>query len=120
MAAYLIESTIVMALFYLYYIVFLQNKSNYKLSRYYLLGSLFAAHFIPFISINISGTASGIASQIFSSPMYYLDEISVSAAKQGVEFNSAAIFYFGICSVIFLGFAIQLFRLKKLLHYRNY
>ena len=67
----ILESAIVLAIFYLFYKIFLRNETFFKMNRLYLLSSLLFAVTIPFLNINL-----GIFSNYFSSGNNIFQEIS--------------------------------------------
>ncbi|MDA3953258.1 MAG: M56 family metallopeptidase [Bacteroidales bacterium] len=64
------ESAITLALFYLFYKIFLRNETFFKMNRLYLLSSLLFAVTIPFLNINLGGF-----SNYFSSGDHIFQEI---------------------------------------------
>ena len=50
---YLLKSSIVLSVFYAFYIVFLRKETFYNLNRAYLLGALFISFILPFVHIQV-------------------------------------------------------------------
>ena len=50
----IIESTLMLAVFYLFYKVFLKKETFFKMNRMYLMSSLLLAVTIPFLNLTIT------------------------------------------------------------------
>lgn len=55
--SYLFISGLCMGIFYLYYVLFLRNKLNFRMNRYFLLSALLFSVVLPFMQINVSTTS---------------------------------------------------------------
>lgn len=82
----IIESAITLAIFYLFYTVFLKKETFFKMNRLYLLSSLLFAVTIPFLSINL-----GVFSNFFLSDNSVFQEIS--GIKRGYNEINEVIIY---------------------------
>lgn len=81
----IIESTLMLAVFYLFYEIFLKKETFFKINRLYLLSSLLFAVTIPFLNLTIN---------IFNSPGANSDFIhKLVGIKQGYNELNAVIIY---------------------------
>lgn len=81
----IIESAITLAIFYLFYKIFLKKETFFKMNRLYLLSSLLFAVTIPFLNINLGMVPN------FSSGNNILQEIS--GLKRGYNEINEVIIY---------------------------
>ncbi|NOQ26913.1 MAG: TonB family protein [Bacteroidales bacterium] len=82
----IIESAITLAIFYMFYKIFLKKETFFKMNRLYLLSSLLFAVTIPFLNINL-----GMFPYHFSSGNNILQEIS--GIKRGYNEINELIIY---------------------------
>ncbi len=92
MIAYILESTLALGLFYSLFLL-LKNGKSFRFNRFYILGSLLAAFFIPLINIPLALPGTAATASIM------LEELVISA-EQPLQNNVAAMPYYAWIYVI--------------------
>ncbi len=126
---YIIESTISISVFYIFYELFLKRDTWFRFNRYYLLFGLVFSFVIPFL--DFSATSIGVNSQNqfqFNELMnigYYVNSLEENSLSKLHQLNYYLLIYCAVCGFFFVRFLYQLFKIFKtikayeVVHYKN-
>jgi TonB family protein len=96
---YLLEGSIILLLFYAFYIAFLSKLTFFGWNRAYLLGSLGLALILPLLSFDLGpGSVSALSPEVFT---YYLPEFALTpedgiSAKSILIYGAILIYFSGV------------------------
>lgn len=97
---YIIKSSIVLAILYLYYLLVLRRQTLFTVNRFYLLSTLFVAVILPFIRIDLSAPVDSTEPVIaLPTVLAYVNTIgnySPAAATHEPLINLTLIYFLGI------------------------
>lgn len=97
---YIIKSSIVLAVLYLYYLLVLRRQTLFTVNRFYLLSTLFVAVILPFIRIDLSAPIDSTESVIvLPTVLAYVNTIgnyTPAAATHEPLINLTLIYFLGI------------------------
>ncbi|MFC2152774.1 M56 family metallopeptidase [Bacteroidota bacterium] len=114
---YIIESTISVSLFYIFYELFLKRDTWFRFNRYFLLFGLVFSLILPLLDFSASNIVVNSQNQFefneylsFGSTVNSLEEITVKSVS---KLNFVFLLYIITGSIFFVRFIYQLFKIKK-------
>lgn len=127
---YIIESAISVALFYIFYELFLKRDTWFRFNRFYLLFGLIFSLILPLLDFSVSNIMVNSQNQFEFNEYLNIGSTVSSFEVQTVEAiskpNFVILFYILIGSLFFVRFIHQLFKILKtvkayeIIKYRNY
>ncbi|NQU53126.1 MAG: gliding motility-associated C-terminal domain-containing protein [Bacteroidetes bacterium] len=124
--AYLIKSTVSLALFYIVFKLAVSRDKMHSVNRFVLLGILVVSSIIPFADIPILQEAEVIprvevfrelvAAPVFIAPSPVSENIQTVQQTKHISINPYLIFYLLIISSLFVRFLISVFRVLKIIN----
>lgn len=127
---YIIESTISVSVFYIFYELFLKRDTWFRFNRYYLLFGLIFSFVIPVISF--SATSLGVNSQNqfqFNELMnmgVYIKSFEQNSLNKLPQINYYLLIYLAICSLFFVRLFVQFIKIyrtvdaNEIVHYKKF
>ncbi|NQY04784.1 MAG: M56 family metallopeptidase [Flavobacteriaceae bacterium] len=106
---YLAKSSAILGIFYIIYVLFLNNETFFEMNRFYLISGIFAAFTIPFITITKTVYIEPVTTTIPSEMLAAEFLSGVTATPVEPEFTINWIYVFGVLYV--LGMAIMFAKL---------
>jgi TonB family protein len=118
---HLLESMLILALFYLVYMLFLNSQANFRINRYFLLSGLVSSLFLPFVDFSapnmgqlnfyiqlktVDVFASGSDHELVSSGLSYTKLIGYAYLVGVLFFSIRFLYQFLIITRLFLGSVI--------------
>ncbi|BAX81378.1 M56 family metallopeptidase [Labilibaculum antarcticum] len=123
MTDYLLQSSAVLVLFYLIYILVLRNERFFAEIRFYLLGSALLALILPLLKFSYSIT---VESAFVNDAMgdFFVDPIlgeAIQHAKSIISLGSMLLLiYLAVCSILFVRSLLKVFQIRQLINAGEY
>lgn len=113
LTSYLIKSSAVLAVLFLYYLLLLRRDTYYQANRFYLLLSMLSSFIIPLVSFPVPETFTGYAVSSYIIEIGARSGISQKSAAVTADFDLTSLIYTAV-TILFAG--VFLFRLASILN----
>ncbi|MDM8160609.1 TonB family protein [Labilibaculum sp. K2S] len=123
MTDYLLQSSAVLVLFYLIYILILRNERFFAEIRFYLLGSAFLALILPLLKFSYAITVESVFVNDSMGDLF-VDSLSGEAiqhAKSIISLESLLLLiYLTVCTVLFVRSVLKVLQIRQLIKAGEY